>query len=144
MAAFECPYIPAVNSPRKSTYTSSSRLVNSHPSPFTAKSQNLLSPPTLNIWQCLLNVIGKGLECSTVLVFPPGKSLQAQVCASRLFGFVTVYRTCADERAAKRGSREELWFPGILTGVDDSGGGCVPLTPEVGYNDMMPGFTCVL
>jgi hypothetical protein len=40
----------------------------------------------------LPNVMGKGLECRTVLVFPPGKSWHARVCASRLFGFATVYR----------------------------------------------------
>jgi hypothetical protein len=58
--------------------------------------------------------MGKGLECRTVLVFPPGKSWHAQVCASKLLGFATVYRAWADARAADSGSREDSGFSDTL------------------------------
>jgi hypothetical protein len=84
-------------------------------------------------------VMGNGLECSTVLVFPPGKSLHASLCASKLFGFAAAYLACVDDRAAESGSkRAASACPGKLTElkVCDSGGGWVRLTPEVGDDDM--------
>jgi hypothetical protein len=55
----------------------------------------------------LPKVIGKGLDQSTVLVFPPGKSWHASSCAFRLRELAFVYFAWAVERAGARGSNSE-------------------------------------
>jgi hypothetical protein len=52
-------------------------------------------------------VIGNGLACKTVLVFPPGKTSQASPCSLKLFGLLSVYFACAVFSAALNGSYGE-------------------------------------
>src|SRR5690606_7525044 len=80
-AGCECPWSPAVYSPRKSTYSRPSREVSL--APFASTS-----------------VIGKGSLKSDVRVLPPGSTSAALRCCCSLRGFASTKRARAASRAA--------------------------------------------